>query len=76
MAKFVRFRDTCSWHIGWYPTEDDWRQFSMQHIYGWCWNVDVMLSAKHDWRISWRQRNYGGVMFRNRERKGLVIERA
>ena len=73
MARFAKFRDSCSWHFGWYPTRGDGRQLSIQHIYGWCWNLDAAW-GRHDWRIQWRQAGFKERSHEPPAGRGLVIE--
>lgn len=45
-------RDWAGWSFGWYPTKDDPRCLTLQHIRWYRFNLDVCLSKRHDWRLS------------------------
>lgn len=50
-VKWHAHRDWAGWSFGWYPTEEDPRCLTLQHIRWHCFNLDVDLSDRHEWRV-------------------------
>lgn len=54
MSRFHKFRDGCSWHLGFYPDSKDSRwQLSIQYIYRYALNFDFGAKWLGDYRVAY-----------------------